>query len=640
MKVIQLRMLQCLCVIVYGQLKPPGGVAAPAYWYVTSEDANHPALRKIAGPDTASLLLPGTATRMRYLNYRPAIQFAAGDRLQLNTISGNFHQASFFTVYQTTDSLDENIIWHTSNKGKPGLVLTTSRMADLTEYRYMNYIDVAPMAPKVNAIVQHDTIFSAFTNIHFGNKPDTPNLPVSPFKGLLPEFVVYDRALSGEDFLKVNSYLCLKYGITLTEPEATYLNSAGQTIWSGNDYASFHHNIAGLVRDDAAGLDQKIASSSHEPGMLAVSTRDSIADLCSLLWGDNAQPFTYVAKTAGQPTPLARQGIMVFTGNADSINTTVQFDTRQVDIDKPIKPVYWLAIDRSGQGDFNNETVEYHRMDRMAGTVAIFNNIVWKKKKTDKEKFTLVPAGNLLLSTHFTAPSCSHPASGSFRITPWGAKYPCHIRVTSNQHTIFTATLQAASPIVVDGLTAGKYGITITDALQQTGIDSFYLNNADGPQTPQLQDTYFIHEGQNLELNAAAGMPTGISYTWQGPGLATVHTPRISLARAGIYRLTSEQNGCTFVREIEVRNHPRNAITNIVVYPNPSSGTFEVRVSLDKTSPVTMTIFTEDGRLVAQKQLKGQANYTFSHHLSTSGLYHLIFNAGLDKATKEVLIVQ
>lgn len=76
---------------------------------------------------------------------------------------------------------------------------------------------------------QKDTLPAAAQWWNIGVKPVTPVLPVSTFRGLIPEIFAYGRVLSSRERLQVASYLALKYGITLTEPGATYLNSAGAT---------------------------------------------------------------------------------------------------------------------------------------------------------------------------------------------------------------------------------------------------------------------------------------------------------------------------------------------------------------------------------------------------------------------------
>jgi hypothetical protein len=82
--------------------------------------------------------------------------------------------------------------------------------------------------------------------------------------GRVAEIITYAEKLSPTNRQTVESYLAIKYGITLGETEATknYKNSNGTIIWNVN--AGFNHNIAGIGRDDISDLNQKQSKSSNE----------------------------------------------------------------------------------------------------------------------------------------------------------------------------------------------------------------------------------------------------------------------------------------------------------------------------------------------------------------------------------------
>ncbi|MBI2259503.1 MAG: T9SS type A sorting domain-containing protein [Flavobacteriia bacterium] len=98
------------------------------------------------------------------------------------------------------------------------------------------------------------------------NQPNTAAEQISIFRnnegseylaGGVGEFIVFPSVLTATQNLQVESYLAIKYGITLgTSANLTdYLSSDGTQIWTGN--ANYQNNIIGIGRDDASVLLQK-----------------------------------------------------------------------------------------------------------------------------------------------------------------------------------------------------------------------------------------------------------------------------------------------------------------------------------------------------------------------------------------------
>ena len=74
---------------------------------------------------------------------------------------------------------------------------------------------------------------------------------------LIAEMVLYNTNLSSASQNKIESYLAVKYGITLgtTSSTVNYVSSAGTTVWPGD--ATYQNKIIGVGRDDGEGLLQK-----------------------------------------------------------------------------------------------------------------------------------------------------------------------------------------------------------------------------------------------------------------------------------------------------------------------------------------------------------------------------------------------
>lgn len=97
----------------------------------------------------------------------------------------------------------------------------------------------------------------------------------NPFMGYCPELIVYGRSLSHFERLRVESYLALKYGITLKQ---SYLDSQGNLLWDAAKHASYHHRVAGLLCDQKSGFIQSMSTTSYEETPYLSVSSDSLSD--------------------------------------------------------------------------------------------------------------------------------------------------------------------------------------------------------------------------------------------------------------------------------------------------------------------------------------------------------------------------
>lgn len=121
---------------------------------------------------------------------------------------------------------------------------------------------------------------------------------VLSFKGQLNELVVFEQKLSDIEVSRVESYLAIKYGHTLSKAQnRNYVNAAGNTVWDGTVNENYYHNVAGIARDDEGSLSQKQSSSINSKREVLISTtglENTNAANTGLLnngqfliWGDN-----------------------------------------------------------------------------------------------------------------------------------------------------------------------------------------------------------------------------------------------------------------------------------------------------------------------------------------------------------------
>ncbi len=88
----------------------------------------------------------------------------------------------------------------------------------------------------------------------------------------ISEVIGFQRDITLGERNRVRSYLAVKYGVTLAQPQ-NYIASDGTTIsWNSNRNSSFNSNIFGLAKDDKTALDQRVSNSINSGTILTVAT--------------------------------------------------------------------------------------------------------------------------------------------------------------------------------------------------------------------------------------------------------------------------------------------------------------------------------------------------------------------------------
>ncbi|WP_123947092.1 beta strand repeat-containing protein [Chryseobacterium sp. CBo1] len=130
------------------------------------------------------------------------------------------------------------------------------------------------------------------------------------FIGHLGETIIYGAGnLSAEERRRVDSYMAIKYGITLGQvANQHYLGSTASPtsiVWSGTLNTAYNNNIFGIARADIGGFDQKVSKSVNAGTILTIAKDNDFvssnlapartalpADESYMLLGDNNNTLT------------------------------------------------------------------------------------------------------------------------------------------------------------------------------------------------------------------------------------------------------------------------------------------------------------------------------------------------------------
>jgi len=130
------------------------------------------------------------------------------------------------------------------------------------------------------------------------------------------EMIVFPSKLTDQETNRVESYLAIKYGHTLSkEQNRNYLSSAGTVVWDGST-SDYYNNVFGIARDNISALYQKQSRSINDGQKLIIGAGNSLVDTNAantntladgqfLLTGDNGlkqsltTPLAYTAGSNG-----------------------------------------------------------------------------------------------------------------------------------------------------------------------------------------------------------------------------------------------------------------------------------------------------------------------------------------------------
>ncbi len=183
----------------------------------------------------------------------------------------------------------------------------------------------------------------------------------SQFIGDIGETVLFNCQLSASEITRVESYLGIKYGITMNGGDYDYISSNGTIVFPGNSDATFssHQNDVGIIgRDDNTNLMQQTSKSINNNAVLSVTKNEPFeADDQFFGWADNGDP---IGTSSASDFPSGIEGRLDRTWKATAINNPtgtvdMTFDLTGVTVN--MASDLRILVDTDGDGDFSNANV-------------------------------------------------------------------------------------------------------------------------------------------------------------------------------------------------------------------------------------------------------------------------------------------
>lgn len=626
----------------------PGAVQDPYFWIMSRNNGDAYYWESLTNKEGK---ISGKRQAGVTFNFNPSIVFdTAQDSLILPLGTESKRRQTLFLVYKVKDSVKEQFLWTINDPQKTLSVATNKRLVDLKRYSYQSYQEkIKPHKANIHFFQQNVTDSVAkLSSLMIGQKSKFEKLPPEEFKGNISEILVYNRVLSGKETQKVASYLGIKYGISLSQYDfKNYLNSQGEIIWDFDKHKGFGSSITGVGRDDKSGLLQPKSSNMIEEGMLTIELKSKsniIPNNYFAFWSDNGKNLLVKKQEQGEPIGISREWQLDFTNPAD-LSLDWSFNPDFIKGTLPKDTFYWLLVDYSGKGTYDEKDSEYVRLGSTSTAeklkLADFN---WDKQKTGKTKFTIKVAPEMFSRVWITEATCGVAGSGQLNYTIEGGEAPFTVTVKKEGSDVVVKQWnQAAKSDSGVQLSSGTYEYIVRDKRGNLYTETVFVADKEGT-FPNLKSDYLLTNGNALVLDASKDLPTGnYEYQWFYEGDFIDDNPKIMIDQAGTYelRLLNGQE-CKTATKIAVASDGKEITDSsvVILYPNPTpDGHFSVAMQYPHKTNATIAIYSPTGALIKQNQLTQIETYLYDEVIAaSSGMYLVTVSSDFGTKTFKVIV--
>lgn len=630
MKVLFFLFLSFLSIdLVFGQ--NPGGVEGQNYWFQAS---------KI---DTVS------SEGSKVINFYSALSVNDQNIMDEINSSQKLEDATVFVVLKP-NFLQEEYQLLDINSTDRQISIQSDRIKSKKELKIKNFNSPKPYFFSYLESYEQKSITDTIQSDSLSK-----NTYPSKFEGDVAEVIFYPQLLSKLERRKVETYLSLKYGISLPL-NSDYINSKNDTIWKSDESKTFLYRVSGIGRDITGNFNHKQSANVDDGQFLTVGlgnkietknelNKKSMHDINYVLWGDDfgdlsflqekQTPEVYVFNRTWK-TKLIGEGMKsqnyIFSFDTDLIQSPSEekkSEALKEEASNSQEPElkYWLvfAPDNSEKLNVNSaEFIQSVTIPKEGGRID-FSDIPLKNQ-TESFLFSIVKAPELFALVETTEKNCQ----SDVHLKIIGGVAPYTIGFYSDEKQKFPILEKSENEFDIVNLTGGHYICKITDAFNQTSEQTIFINS-DTQGAFELENI-FLKEGENLTLDLKELQNNTISeIVWtkdnQEIGWGEKHTVR----EEGSYNINYlTEKGCPQTTSFIVTKIP--AVEWSGVYPNPVriNEPFFVKLENTSLSKVRITITDFSGRIIKSKLLK-EGSEIYSDTFFQQGTYHITIESQTEK---------
>lgn len=523
---------------------------------------------------------------------------------------------------------------------------------------------------RINTLVWHNynkpTIFNSFgvsgeSTVSVGEAFGTTNA----FNGDIAEVIMYPEALNDNQRLRVESYLGIKYGITL-QPDVDYLSSKSSKVWHKENNGFFKNRIIGLGRDSNTSLYQRQSTSSHDlTNQLILSrsnsilpnnypfsnTSNNITDQNYILVGDNDKTQTIDSEVINGITTIKRKWLVQNTGEeAHLFNTSLHYKPNPA-ITLGSNEAFWLIVDRNAsnttESNFSGTNIEYYPFITTPNTTfpnggyASYTNLKWGSDTQHFNQFTFGIGPRMLILTKVNEMQCDE-TEGIVNIAIKGGQPGFTINVHGTDNP-FNLQLNQPGFNLELSLNVGNYQVTVTDATGFSQSENFIISPTFNINI-QLEDIYNLYNLPETVIDATTFVVEpfeNYQFEWihNGNIISTEPTILVNNLNVGTYILQiTNKLGCKVSKQFVVIKDEFYRDIKVLVYPNPSDGNFTVFLNLLDIKDINIEISDVLGKIIFNETFTGKKTYENQYNINASGIYFIRITSKEFSTTHKIII--
>lgn len=476
----------------------------------------------------------------------------------------------------------------------------------------------------------------------------------------LLELIYYPRNLTQTQQQKVQTYLSIKYGISLLGI-ADYISSEDIKVWDAKENEMYNNRVTGIGQDVAMGLNQKQSGNAQKEGLfIGFGTFEPsnkantypLTDQSYLMWGDNNGSIQFLRdkKESGEVKKIQRIWKMQNTQK----DLTAAFST-QVMIEKQLfsmeadtlskakradeKEVIWLVIDRAATERFDYHQAEYYISSTNAKNQVVFNDVRWDTDQSGSDTFTFVKAPDFFVDYTITDAACDLEGKGAFDLKIIGGKAPFTVEYASID-TITNTTAQ--HNLKLAELLSGQYKLSVTDAMQRNQKDTLTVNGLKNVAV-FVEDIYTLNENEAITITPKIDNPEkqDLLYSWKHEGNTRSTEGVFTVFEEGDYSLVVSNNlGCQNEMTFRVDNKDSLLVDEWSIFPNPClvNEVFSIQFNLMSSSEVSVAYYDLSNRLIKSNNIGKMKSGIYTDSLSTTGTFLVVISINGQTSSSKIII--
>lgn len=593
----------------------PGSISGYKLWLEASKVNDTLSKQKIKNEKAVSFT---------HFNFNPVLDLQSQKKNIFRNIIDR--QYSLFTVFKSDFEEERNVL--TVTRGSRKVYITNKALLSDKDMLYK----------KVNS--RQGIILSYINGNNDKNGKKRNSLEIDDLFGedkegneQLLELLYFPKLLDDNERNKVETYLSLKYGISILG-DFDYIDSGNVKIWDSKENKAYNNRVTGIGRDIAFNLLQKQSGNSQKDGLYIglgkVDTTNTandykIADRTFLLWGDNAgKTFLVKDKKDGYLKKMERSWKMQLTGTKQHVNITTQLKINKKELsyvnDVTEGEFLWIAINEVVNPIFDYTVARYYKQSSEDDEYIYFNDIEWDKDKSGNDIFTFIKGPDFFIE-HKENIACSGEA-GKIEVKMGGGTPPYNITLESSAKNEKIITNHDHYEFA--DLPGGKYSLAVTDSKNKTKdqdieIDAFTTGFS-------LLPLWYLNESGEVVVSATISKSNteDLSLEWKKNNIIVSTDKQFIAKETGEYSLIAKtSSGCSKEIPFKVESHSGITQSGWKVYPNPTKKAepFTILFSLERESEVMLSINSMEGKDVIHKNLGRIKNFEYRDAISTAGVY-------------------